>query len=141
MTVVTRVPFNPNNHKIIAMGIPVIGYSGANYLEIKPNAQLANSDVGADGEVHTNLVANNTATATLKMSYDNPTYDLLRAAVVLFQTTGVMLPFSSVNIDRPQDTTFSATSYPINQSTDTYSMNASDMYRTYEFYLTNAIRV
>jgi len=137
----TRVAFSPLNHKINYGGITVIGYATGTYLDIKPNADLADVSVGADGEIHTNLIANNTATGTLKVSYDNPTYKLLRAAAVAFQTTGIFLPFTSVNIADPLDTTFSANSHIVRHSTDAYSTNAGDMYRSYDMFLHNVIRV
>lgn len=137
----TRIAFSPTNHKINYGGISVVGYATGTYLSIKPNADIADVTVGADGEVHTNLIANNTATAALKISYDNPTYKLLRAAAVAFQTTGTFLPFTSVNVADPLDTTFSANSHIVRQSTDNYSLNAADMYRDYDIYLHNAIRI
>jgi hypothetical protein len=137
----TRVAFSPLNHKINYGGIPVIGYAAGTYLDIKPNSDIADVSVGADGEVHTNLIANNTATGTLKVSYDNPTYKLLRAAAVAFQTTGIFLPFTSVNIADVADTTFSANAHIVRHSTDTYSTNGGDMYRSYDIFLHNAIRI
>ena len=137
----TRIAFSPLNHKINYGGISVVGYASGTYLEIKPNSDLADVAVGADGEVHTNLIANNTATGSIKMSYDNPTYKLMRAAAVVFQTSGIFLPFGSVNVSDPLDSTFSANSHIIRHSTDTYSSNAGDMMRSYDIFLHNAIRV
>jgi hypothetical protein len=137
----TRIAFSPLNHKINYGGISVVGFASGTYLDIKPNADIADVAVGADGEIHTNLIANNTATGTLKVSYDNPTYKLLRAAAVAFQTTGIFLPFTSVNIADPLDTSFSANSHIVKHSTDTYSQNAGDMFRSYDIYLHNVIRV
>lgn len=137
----SRVAFTPLNHKINYGGISVTGYSLGTYLEIKPNTDIANETVGADGEINVNLMANNTAIASLKMSYDNPNYKLLRAAAVAFQTLGTYLPFTSVNIADPLDTTFSANSHIKRHSNDTYSENASEMYRNYDIFLHNAIRV
>jgi hypothetical protein len=137
----TRIAFSPLNHKINYGGISVVGFASGTYLDIKPNADIADVAVGADGEIHTNLLANNTATGTLKVSYDNPTYKLLRAAAVAFQTTGIFLPFTSVNIADPLDTSFSANSHIVKHSTDTYSQNAGDMFRSYDIYLHNVIRV
>ncbi len=137
----TRVAFNPNNYKIVAVGIPVLGYASGTFLSIAPNTDIASVDVGTDGEVHTNLIANNTSTATLRMGYDNPTYALLRAAAVAFQTTGVFLPSTFVNINDPLDTTFSANSNIQRMSTDNYSQNAADMYREFPIFLHNTIRI
>ena len=141
MTNISRVAFTPLNHKINFGGISISGYNVGMYLEIKPNSDIANEAVGADGEVHVNLVANNTATASLKMSYDNPEYKLMRAAAVAFQTTGVYLPFTSVNISDVLDTTFSANSHIKRHSTDTYSQSSEEMFRSYDIYLHNALRV
>lgn len=137
----TRVAFSPLNHKINFGGISVSGFATGTYLDIKPNADLANATVGADGDIHTNLVADNTSTASIKMSYDNPTYKLLRAAAILFQTTGTFLPFTSINTADKLDTTFSANAHIIRHSTDTYSSNSGDMFRTYDVFLHNTIRV
>jgi len=137
----SRVAFSPLNHKINFGVITVTGYATGSYLEIKPNEDIANTVGGADGEVHVNLVANNMATATLKIFPDNPSYKLLRAAAVVFQTAGTYVPFTSVNVLDPLDTTFSANCHIIRHSTDNYSQNASDMVRQYDFQLHNAIRV
>jgi len=137
----TRIAFSPLNHKINLGGISVTGFATGTYLEIKPNTTISDYVGGADGEVHTNLIANNTATATLNIFPDNPTYKLLRVATVAFQTTGVFVPFTSVNILDPLDTTFSANSNITTHSTDKYSQNAGDMVRSYEILLHNAIRV
>lgn len=141
MAAITRVAFNPNNYKIIAVGIPVVGYASGTFLTITPNTDIASMDVGTDGEIHTNLIANNTSTARLRMSYDNPSYQLMRAAAVVFQTTGVFLPSTFVNINDLADTTFSANSNIMRQSEDNYSMNAGDMYREYSIFLHNTVRV
>jgi hypothetical protein len=137
----TRIAFSPLNHKINLGGITVTGFASGTYLEIKPNTNISDYVSGADGEIHTNLIANNTATATLNIYPDNPTYKLLRAAAVAFQTIGTFVPFTSVNILDPLDTTFSANSNISLHSTDKYSQNATDMVRTYEILLHNAIRV
>ena len=141
MAAVTRVAFNPNQYKIVAVAIPIVGYASGTFLTITPNTDLANMDVGTDGEVHTNLIANNTSTARLRMGYDNPQYALMRAAAVGFQATGIFLPSTFVNINDPLDTTFSASSNIMRQSEDNYSLNAGDMYREYPIYLHNTIRV
>jgi len=137
----SRIAFSPLQHKINYGGISVVGFASGTYLDIKPNADIADVAVGADGEIHTNLIANNTATGTLKIYYDNPTYQLIRVAAVAFQTTGLFLPFTSVNIANPLDTTFSANSHIVRHSTDPYSQSAGDMVRTYDIYLHNTIRV
>jgi hypothetical protein len=137
----SRIAFSPLNHVVIAVGIPVPDFANGSYLNIKPNTDLANYDVGANGDIHVNLVANNTATATLRVGYDSPTYKLLRAAAVTFQTTGVFLPFSSTNTQDALDTTFSLNSNITAHSEDIYSSNAADMYRTYNILLHNPIRV
>lgn len=137
----SRIAFSPLNHKINFGGISVVGYASGSYLDIKPNQDISNVTNGADGEIHVNLVASNSATGTLKVSYDNPTYKLLRAAAAVFQLSGIYVPFTSTNILDPLDTTFSANAHIVRHSTDTYSENAADMYRTYEIYLHNAIRV
>lgn len=138
----TRQAFAPNGYKIIAVGVPVNGgYASGTFLSIAPNTDIANMDVGTDGEIHTNLIANNTSTAKLRIAYDNPSYQLLRAAAVLFQTTGVFLPSTFVNINDPLDTTFSANSNIQRFSEDNYSLNAADMYREFPIYLHNTIRV
>ncbi len=141
MAATTRVAFNPNNYVIVAYGIPVSGYASGTFLTITPNTDLASQDVGTDGEIHTNLIANNTATARIRMSYDNPSYQIMRAAAVLFQTTGTFVFSSFTNLNNLLDTTFSANSNFVRQSEDTYSMNAADMYREYSIYLHNTIRV
>lgn len=141
MANITRQAFSPTKHTVIACGVPVSEFANGTYLNIKPNVDLMNYDVGASGEIHVNLIANNTATATLRVPYDNPTYKLLRAAAVAFQTAGVYLPFSSVNVDDPLDSTFSQNSNIMAHSEDIYSYNAADMYRTYNILLHNAIRV
>lgn len=137
----SRVAYSPLNQKIIFGGIPIVGYSKGLFLDIKPNSDIADTSVGADGEIHVNLIANNTATATIKMAYDNPTYKLMRVAAVAFQQAGVYLPFISTNIADVLDTTVSLNSHIIRHSTDNYSANADDMYRTYDIYLHNAQRV
>jgi hypothetical protein len=137
----SRVAFSPLKHKIIFAGISISGYAPGTYLEIKPNADLAETIPGSDGELHTNMIANNTGTASLKIFYDNPSYKLLRAAAVAFQTSGTYLPFSSTNISDLLDTTFSAKSNIIRHSTDTYSSSPGDMIRTYDIFLHNVIRV
>jgi hypothetical protein len=137
----TRQAFNPNNYKIVAVGVPVVGYASGTFLTIAPNSDIASVDVGTDGEIHTNLIANNTSTAKLRIAYDNPQYALLRAAAVAFQNTGVFLPSTFVNINNPLDTTFSADSFIMRHSDDNYAMNASDMYREYNIHLNNTIRV
>lgn len=141
MAAITRQAFSPNNMKIIAVGVPVVGYASGTFLTITPNSDISNMDVGADGEVHTNLVANNTSTAKIRLSYDNPQYQLLRAAAVLFQTTGVFLFSSFVNVNDLLDSTFSASSNITKFSEDHYSSNASDMYREFPILLHNTIRV
>jgi hypothetical protein len=141
MAAITRQAFNPNNYKIVAVAIPIVGYASGTFLSITPNTDISNMDVGTDGEIHTNMIANNTSTAKLRMSYDNPTYQLMRAAAVLYQTTGIFLPSSFVNISDPLDTTFSANSNIIKFSEDNYSLNASDMYREFSINLHNTIRV
>lgn len=137
----TRIAFSPLNHKITFGGISIVGFAAGTYLDIKPNSDLADVTVGSDGEIHTNLIANNTSTGTLKISYDNPTYQLMRAAAVVFQTTGVFLPFTSMNVADPLDTTFSANAHIVKHSQDTYSQNSADMYRSYDIFLHNTIRV
>jgi len=137
----TRQPFSPLNHKILYGPILIEGYAQGTYLDIKPNADIANSGVGADANFSTNLIADGSATATLKMGYDNPSYKLMRLAAVALQQSGIFSSFTSVNVDDPADTTFSASSHIIRYSTDSYSVNASDMYRTYDIMLHNAIRV
>ena len=141
MANISRKAFTPLNHKILACGVPVPEFANGSYLVIKPNVDLMNYDVGASGEIHVNMIANNTATATLRVPYDCPTYKLLRAAAVAFQTAGLYLPFSSVNVDDPLDTTFSANSNIMAHSEDTYSYSAADMYRTYNILLHNPLRV
>lgn len=141
MTVITRQAFNPNNYKIIAVAVPIIGFASGTFLSITPNTDISNMDVGTDGEVHTNLIANNTSTAKIRMAYDNPTYALMRAAAVVYQTTGIFLPSTFVNIDNPLDTTFSANSNIMRFSEDNYALNASDMYREFPINLHNTIRV
>lgn len=137
----SRIAFSPLNHKINYGGISVVGFATGTYLDIKPNTDISDEAVGADGEIHVNLIANNTGTATLRVSYDNPTYKLLRAAAVLFQSAGTYVPFTSINVADPLDTTFSANSHIKRHSTDTYSQNAGDMFRTYDIFLHNVIRV
>lgn len=141
MAAITRVAFNPNNYKITAVGIPIVGYASGTFLTITPNSDIASQDVGTDGEVHTNLIANNTSTARLRMSYDNPSYQLMRAAAVAFQTTGIFTPSLFTNLNDLLDTTASANSNIMRHSEDTYAMNAGDMYREYSIYLHNTIRI
>ncbi len=141
MAAIARQAFNPQKYIIIACGIPISGFASGTFLSITPNSDIANSDVGTDGEVHTNLIANNTSTAKLRMSYDNPSYAVMRAAAELFRTTGVFLPSSFVNINNVLDTTFSASSYIQRASEDNYAMDASAMYREFPIYLQNTIRV
>lgn len=141
MTAISRQAYSPNNQVILAVGIPLVGYASGTFLTISPNTDISNMDVGADGEIHTNLIANNTATAKIRIGYDNPQQQLLRAAAVAYQTTGIFLPSSFTNINNPLDTTFSANSNIIRFSDDNYSMNAADMYRDYSINLHNAIRV
>jgi len=140
MAYISRQAFTPLNHKVLVCGVPVSEFANGSYLVIKPNVDLMNYDVGASGEIHGNMIANNTATATIRVPYDCPTYKLLRAAAITFQTTGLYLPFSSVNVDDPLDTTFSASSNIMAHSEDTYSYSAADMYRTYNVLLHNPIR-
>lgn len=141
MAAITRQAYSPNNMKMVAVGIPIVGYASGTFLTITPNTDIASIDVGSDGEIHTNLIANNTSTAKIRMGYDNPQYQLMRAAAVAFQTTGIFLPSTFVNINDPLDTTFSASSNIMRYSEDIYSMNASDMYREFPIYLHNTIRV
>lgn len=137
----SRVAFSPLKHVIIFGGIVIDGYGDGTYLEIKPNSDISNQAIGSDGDIHTNLIANNTGTASLKMGYDNPTYSLMRVAAIAFQTSGLFLPFSSVNVNDILDTSFSANSHIIKHSSDGYSSNASDMFRSYDIFLHNIIRV
>lgn len=141
MAAIARPAFNPQQYVIVAVGVPVSGYASGTFLSISPNSDIANVDVGTDGEVHTNLIANNTSTAKLRMAYDNPTYAILRVAAEVFRTTGVFLPSSFVNINNPLDTTFSASSFIQRFSEDNYAMEASAMYREFPIYLQNTIRV
>lgn len=141
MSATTRQAFNPNNYKIIAVGIPIVGYASGTFLTIAPNSDISNMDVGTDGEIHTNLIANNTSTARLRMAYDNPQYQLMKAAAVAYQTTGVFLPSTFINISNPLDTIFSASSNIIRFADETYSLNASDMYREFPINLHNTIRI
>jgi hypothetical protein len=140
MANVSRPPFSPQNHVITVAGITVTGYAGGSYLDINPNADIASVESGSDGEIHTTMTANNTATASIRMYYDNPSYQLLRAAAILFQTTGLYVPFASVNISNPADTTASANSHFIRHSQDVYSNSTADMVRTYQIFLHNVIR-
>ena len=141
MSAISRQAFNPQNMIIIAVAIPVAGYASGTFLSIAPNTDISNMDVGSDGEIHTNLIANNTSTARLRMGYDNPQYQLLRAAAVAYQTTGIFLPSTFVNINNPLDTTFSANSNIMRFSEDHYSLNAADMYREFPINLHNTIRI
>lgn len=139
--VASRTPYLVNNHKVIFGAIIVSGFAPGNFLEISALSDYANSIVNTDGAVSTNIVANKTARAVLKINYDSPINKLLRAACELFPISGIKLPFTSVNALDPLDTTFSATSYIERPSTDTYSENSQDMIRTYNFFLDYAIRV
>lgn len=141
MANISRPAFSPESHKIIALGIPMSGFANGTYLSITPNADVANYDAGADGEVMVNIIPQNTATAKLRVNYDNPASQLLRAAVVAFQTTGVYLPFSSTNLANPLDTTVSINANPMRFSEDNYAVNAADMYREFPILLHNALRV
>lgn len=140
MANISRIAFSPQNHVITVGGVIVSGYAGGTYLDINPNADIASVESGSDGEVHATMTSNNTATATLRVYYDNPSYKLLRAAAILFQTSGLYVPFSSVNISDPLDTSASANSHFIRHSQDNYSNNTADMVRTYPLFLHNVIR-
>lgn len=141
MSQISRVAFNPQNYQMIAVGIPLVGFASGTFLSIAPNSDIANTDVGSDGEIHVNLIANATSTARIRIGYDNPQQQLLRAAAVVFQNTGIYLPSTFVNINDPLDTTFSANSHIQRFSEDHYALNATDMYREYPIYLHNTIRV
>ena len=141
MTAISRVAFNPNNYSMIAVAIPIVGYASGTYLTVTPNSDISNMDVGSDGEIHTNLIANNTSTAKIRMSYDNPQYQLIKAAGIAYQSTGVFLPSTFVNLTNPLDTIFSANSNIIRFSEETYSLNTSDMYREVPINLHNTLRV
>lgn len=141
MAATSRVPFSPENHKIICLGIPVSGFASGTYLTIVPSTDISNADVGADGEIMVNMIANNTSLAKLRMNYDNPAYQLLIAAEELFRTTGVYLPFSSTNIANPLDTIASINSNPMRFPDSNYAVNASDMYREHTIFLHNTLRV
>jgi len=141
MTAISRTPFSPENHKIIALGIPISGFSSGTYLTITPSTDIANNDVGADGEIMTNLIANNTSTVKLRVNYDNPAYQLLNAAFVAFQTTGILLPFSSVNLSNVTDTIASISANPMKFAEASYAINASDMYRDMSIFLHNTLRI
>ena len=140
MTIISRTPFSPDNHKIIALGIPISGFASGTYLSISPNTDLSNYDAGADGEIMVNLVANNTATAKLRVNYDNPAAQLLKVAAIAFQTTGVYLPFASVNLSNVLDSVTSLNANIMRHSDQSYAINASDMYREYSILLHNPIR-
>lgn len=140
MTAISRTAFNPNNYSIVAVGIPIVGYASGTFLTITPNTDISNMDVGSDGEIHTNLIANNTSTAKIRMAYDNPQYQLIKAAAIAYQTTGIFLPSTFTNISNPLDTIFSANSNIIRFSDEAYSMNAADMYREVPVNLHNTIR-
>jgi len=141
MANITRQAYSPNNQVMIAVAIPLVGYASGTFLSITPNTDISNMDVGSDGEIHTNLIANNTSTAKIRIGYDNPQQQLLRAAAVAYQTTGIFLPSTFTNINNPLDTTFSANSNIIRFSEDNYALNAADMYREYSINLHNTIRV
>ena len=141
MSQISRVAFNPQNYQMVVVGIPLVGYASGTFLSIAPNTDIANTDIGSDGEIHVNLIANNTSTARVRIGYDNPQQQLLRAAATVFQNTGIYLPSTFVNTNDPLDTTFSANSHIQRFSEDHYSLNASDMYREYPIFLHNTIRV
>lgn len=141
MAAIARQAFNPNDYQIISVGIPIIGYASGTFLSVAPNTDIANMDVGTDGEVHTNLIANNTSTAKIRMGYDNPQYQLMKAAAVAFQTTGIYLPSTFVNSSNPLDTIFAANSWIMRFADENYALNAADMYREWSVYLANTIRV
>lgn len=141
MTVVSRQAFSPLNYKMIIVGIPIVGYASGTFLTITANSDIANTDVGSDGEIHTNLIANNTSTAKVRMGYDNPQYQLVKAAALAFQTSGVFLPSTFTNINNPLDTIFAANSHIVKYPDETYAMNTADMYREVNVFLHNTIRV
>lgn len=141
MASVSRIAFNPEHHSIIVVGIPITGLASGTYLTISPSSDIANKDVGADGELHVNLIADNTSTAKLRMAYDNPSYQLMKIATILFRSTGIYLPSSFTNTDNLLDTTVSTNSHIQRFPDETYSVNAADMYREFTILLHNTIRV
>lgn len=141
MAQVSRQAFSPNNHKI-TLGLTIIsGYAKGNYLTITPNTDIASQESGSDSEINTTMIGNNTATATVRVYNTNPSYKLLRATAVAFQTTGTFLPFASINIADATDNTISADANIIKHSTDSYSNDVADLVREYAIFLHNPLRV
>lgn len=138
----TRQAYDPKNQKIIFGGIDIgAGIGDGEFLSIKPNTDISNYVAGVDGDIHTNLISDNTGVATVRMAYDNPPYRLMRAAAVAYKSTGIFLPFLSTNIVDLLDTTSSVNANIIRHSTDNYAYEASNMIRTYDILLHNVIRV
>jgi hypothetical protein len=141
MAAITRQAFSPNNMTLLAVSIPVVGFASGTFLTISPSTDISNADVGSDGEIHTNLIANNTSTARIRMAYDNPQYQLLKAAAVAYQQTGIFLPSAFTNTANLLDTTFSANSNIMRFSDENYALSASDMYREVPIFMHNTIRI
>lgn len=141
MTAISRTPFSPESHNIIAVAVPVSGYSSGTYLTITPNSDLSNFDVGANGEINTNIIANNTSTAKLRVNFNNPSYQLLKLAALAFKTSGLFLPFSSIDTKNLLDTVISINSNIMRFPDETYAIQASDMYREISITLHNTQRV
>ena len=139
---VAFTPVNPEKVITICCGILVNQYRGADqYVTVRPLNDLANSTGGADADVATTLMPLNTGEMTVRVFKNSPTYKLLRAAAVAFQTTGIFAPSSVVDLNDPLDTSYSQQSYIKRHSDDVYSTNSADLVREYTIFMVNILRV
>lgn len=141
MAQTTRPSFSVQNHKITFGAIIISGYAKGNYLTITPNTDIASQESGSDSEVNTTLIGNNTATATLRVMSSNPSFKLLKASAVAFQTLGTFLPFASINMADATNNIVSSDANIIRHATETYSNDVADQVREYTIFLHNPLRV
>lgn len=135
-------PVNPQKVKVICCGIPVTQYRGMDqYVAVRPLNDLANSTGGADADVATVLNLLNTGEMTVRVFKNSPTYKLLRAAAVAFQTTGIFAPSSVIDLNDPLDTCYAQQSYIKRHSDDIYSTNSADLVREYTIFMANILRI
>lgn len=145
MSYESKPAFSMQNCILIACGVPALGYSpGSSSIEIRPLTDIANNTADTDGNVYTNLIANNMAELSLRTQFGNPANDLLVVQAQLTRTTGLLSPtvFTAVSGTGAILNSITSSSSNIKRFPDEiFSQESSAMVRVWTVVLHNVLRV